>query len=299
VSLEKKRKLRVSSYADICEAAPYHDAPPAYTQQPLPSLAAKFCSSSAAGEDEYDFLRIFDIVFVIDDSGSMYGSSWRETREALAAITSICTERDSDGIDIYFLNHQDKPEFKNITSRNMVNKIFKAVRPEGSTPTGERLDHILQQYLHDLERDPTMKPVNIIVITDGELSDDVESPIIATAKKLDKLNAPAWQVGIQFFQVGKSHHADKHLKQLDDEIRKISGDPELRDIVDTVAFTDAGGAKLTDEGILKVRFGRRGVNRIQRLTQDRLYLVPSIEDGTAGQKGCIYNSRCFSRLAYR
>jgi uncharacterized protein YegL len=295
VSPEKKRKLRVSSYADICEAEPYpndDEAPPAYTQQPLPSLAANFCSSSAAGEDKYDFLRIFDTVFVIDDSSSMIGRSWRETREALEAITSICTKRDPDGIDIYFLNHQDKPKFKTIISGSTVNDIFKAVRPQGSTPTGKRLDHILQQYLHDLKKNPTMKPINIIVITDGEPSDDVESPIIATAKKLDKLNAPAWQVGIQFFQVGKSHHADKHLKQLDEEMRKISGDPELRDIVDTVAFTDAGGAKLTDEGILKVRFERRGVNRVQKLTQDRLYLVLSIEDWTASQKGCIYDSTC-------
>jgi hypothetical protein len=151
-------------------------------------------------------------VFVIDDSSSMIGSSWRETGEALAAITPICTERDPDGIDIYFLNHQDKPEFKNITSGNRVNGIFKAVRPEGSTPTGKRLNHILKQYLHDLKNIPTMKPINIIVITDGEPSDDVESPIIAAATQLDKLNAPAWQVGIQFFQVGRSHHAEKHLK---------------------------------------------------------------------------------------
>jgi hypothetical protein len=238
-------------------------------------------------------------VFVIDDSGSMDGSSWQETAEALAVITPICTERDPDGIDIYFLNHRNKPEFQNITSGSTVNDIFKAVRPRGSTPTGMRLKQILEQYLCDFKNNPTIKPVNIIVITDGVPSDDVESPIIAAATHLDALDAPASQVGIQFFQVGNSRRAKERLKQLDDGMRERSGNPRLRDIVDTVAFTDAGGAKLTDKGILKVSLGRRGVNRAQRLTQDRLYLVLSIEDWTASQKGCIYNSRCPSRLAYR
>jgi uncharacterized protein YegL len=302
VSPEKKQKLRVSSYTDICEAEPYpndDDAPPAYTRQPLPSLAAEFCSSSAAGEDKYDFLRSFDTVFVIDDSGSMDGSSWQETKEALAVITPICTERDPDGIDIYFLNHQDKPKFRNITLGSTVNDIFKAVRPQGSTPTGMRLKQILERYLYDFKNNPTIKPVNIIVITDGVPSDNVESPIIAAATHLDALDAPASQVGIQFFQVGKSRRAKEHLKQLDDGMRERSGNSGLRDIVDTVAFTGEEGAKLTDEGILKVRFRRRGVNRVQRLTQDRLFSVLLIEDWTATQKGCIYNSRCFSRLAYR
>jgi hypothetical protein len=231
-------------------------------------------------------------VIVIDDSGSMIGSSWQETEEALALITPICTKRDPDGIDMYFINHPDKPEFKNVTSRSKVNGIFKAVRPRGSTPTGKRLKQILKQYLYDFKNNATVKPINIIVITDGVPSDDVESPIIAAATQLDKLNAPAWQVGIQFFQVGRDPDAGEHLKQLDDELRKISGNSELRDIVDTVAFTEAGGAKLTDEGILKVRFERRGVNRVQKLTQDRLYLVLSIEDWIASQKGCIYNSTC-------
>jgi uncharacterized protein YegL len=257
-------------------------------------LAANFCSSSATEEDIYGFLRDFDTVFVIDDSGSMYGSSWQETAEALAVITPICTERDPDGIDIYFLNHQDKPEFKNITLRSMVDDIFEAVQPQGLTPTGKRLDQILKQYLHCFNRDPTMKPINIIVITDGVPSDDVESPIITAATHLDRLNAPAWQVGIQFFQVGRDPSAGDHLKQLDDDMREISGNSGLRDIVDTVAFTDEGGAELTKEGILKVRFGRRGVNRVQRLTQDRLFLVLSIENWTASQKDCMYNSRCSS-----
>ncbi|ENH98643.1 hypothetical protein COCC4DRAFT_45896, partial [Bipolaris maydis ATCC 48331] len=86
-------------------------------------------------------------------------------------------------------------------------------------------------------------------------SDDVESPIIQTAKKLDKLNAPAWQVGIQFFQVGQESSARKHLKQLDDGLAELAEDDNLRDIVDTVPFSGAEGEPLTAAGILKVVMG--------------------------------------------
>ena len=103
----------------------------------------------------------------------------------------------------------------------------------------------------------TTKPINIIVITDGEPSDDVEAPIIACAKKLDKLDAPAWQVGVQFFQVGKEPGAREALKQLDDGLREASGDDELRDIVDTVPFKGDDDAELTGAGIIKVGFCSR------------------------------------------
>jgi len=82
-------------------------------------------------------------------------------------------------------------------------------------------------------------------------SDDVESVIVATAKKLDKWDAQPWQIGIQFFQVGNEPGAAKHLATLDDEIENIGGG--CRDIVDTVPYAD--GYSLTADGILKTLLG--------------------------------------------
>lgn len=131
----------------------------------------------------------------------MAGSRWNETRLALETITPICTAHDADGIDIMFLNRRDSEQYHNILDISTVREIFSTVSPGGGTPTGQRLNQILRPYLRRYEANPeTVKPMNIIVITDGEPSDDVESPIIAAAKKLDKLDAPAWQIGIQFFQ---------------------------------------------------------------------------------------------------
>jgi hypothetical protein len=103
-----------------------------------------------------------------------------------------------------------------------------------------------------------VKPLNLIVITDGEPSDDVEAPLISCAKKLDKLDAPAWQIGIQFFQVGRDEGARAHLRALDDELAEIAG-MELRDMVDTVPFKGKEGEHLSADGILKVVLG--AVNR--------------------------------------
>ncbi|KAI9660623.1 MAG: hypothetical protein M1821_009975 [Bathelium mastoideum] len=233
--------------------------------EPPPSYAAATTAGptapAAAGDDDpYAFLSSFDTCLVVDDSGSMAGSRWRETSRALESITPICTSHDADGVDIFFLNHPDSPFYHNVTSSSTIKEIFSQVKPGGSTPTGQRLSHILKTYLRKYERSPNAtKPLNIIVITDGEPSDDVESPIISAAKKLDKLDAPAWQVGIQFFQVGRDPEAKKHLDQLDDELAEIAGDDELRDIVDTTSFRGEQGGELNGDGILKVVLG--SVNR--------------------------------------
>lgn len=236
---------------------PTNEPPPAYTPaaapnpQPVPSNPM-----ASTADDRYAFLSSFDTVFLIDDSGSMAGRSWRETAAALETITPICVARDADGIDIHFLNTKDSPYFSNVTSAATVREIFSSVRPYGGTPTGQRLNQLLKPYLRRYEANPeTTKPLNIIVITDGEPSDDVESPIIAAAKKLDKLDAPAWQVGIQFFQVGREPGAREHLKQLDDDLADIAGDEELRDMVDTVPFKGEGDSELTADGLLKATLG--------------------------------------------
>ena len=240
-------------------AAP-SEPPPAYeaaTAAPAPAAAVSTPAESprASADDRYSFLRSFDTVFLIDDSGSMAGRSWRETQAALSAIAPICTAHDADGIDIHFLNARDNTWYQNVTSAATVNEIFSTVRPRGGTPTGQKLNSILKPYLARCTANlDATKPLNIIVITDGEPSDDVESPIINAAKKLDKLDAPAWQVGIQFFQVGNELGAREHLKQLDDELADLAGIEDLRDMVDTVPWTHDNGGQLNADGMLKVSY---------------------------------------------
>lgn len=230
-------------------------------------------------KDELAFLSQFDTILLIDDSKSMWGSSWEEVEAALAVIAPVCTAYDEDGVDVYFLDHKsdekDAPGsagtgYRNVRSAAEVTRLFQRVgEPMGNlTLTGMRLQHILQTYMAQYEKmqssEDKVKAINIIVLTDGEPSDEPADVIRHFAKRLDKLNAAPYQVGIQFFQVGDDVRASAALKKLDDEIKK---DPktgeETRDIVDTVTFDKNSargrGATLTKEGLAKTVLG--GVSR--------------------------------------
>lgn len=208
----------------------------------------------------------------------MAGRSWREVQSALSSITPICTAHDADGVDIYFLNHRSshpaspahgRPAggYPNVSDAATVDAIFTSVRPGGMTPTGTRLNHILKAYLRHYEAavarcggDPDatdVKPVNLIMITDGVPSDDPESVILSVAQRLDRLDAPPHQVGVQFFQVGREPGAAEALRALDDDLSDLGGG--VRDMVDTVTFgAGASGASvpvLSADAILKTVLG--------------------------------------------
>lgn len=234
----------------------------------------------------------------------MAGRSWREVQSALASITPICTAHDADGIDVYFLNNRNMVSasvpisatspattasqgkaaggYTNIKDVATVNRIFTTVRPGGMTPTGTRLNHILKAYLRHYEQaieraggDPDgtdVKPINLIVITDGAASDDPESVLLSVAQKLDKLEAPPHQIGVQLFQVGNEPGAAEALRALDDDLSKLGGG--VRDMVDTVTFNSRAGSSmpvLSPEAVLKTLLGSvvRKLDRARILEDER------------------------------
>jgi hypothetical protein len=128
-----------------------------------------------------------------------------------------------------------------------------------------RLHQILRPYLQlvkaMIERraqgeEVTVKPLNIITITDGVASDDVETVIVQAARMLDSWGAEPWQLGIQLFQVGREPDAAEFLQELDDA---LSGQYNIRDMVDTVPWSGQDGATLSGDNLLKVVLG--SVNR--------------------------------------
>ncbi|KAL4742165.1 hypothetical protein BDV11DRAFT_181206 [Aspergillus similis] len=249
-------------------------SPPPYFSITPPEPAANSSSSTGATPDTaYSFLNTFDTVFLVDDSTSMRGERWREAEDAIAAIAPICTHYDADGVDIYFLNHRNRSRsssesgaaggYKNVTDAQGVREIFKSVSPSGATPIGTRLHQILTPYLRDLKRltsqgrEAELKPLNIIVITDGAFTDDAESVVISAARQLDdpSIQAVPWQVGIQFFQVGDDQQAKEYLQALDDELVRRRSYDGMRDIVDTVPWKGDRGTVLNADGILKCVLG--------------------------------------------
>ncbi|KAH6665807.1 hypothetical protein B0J14DRAFT_212335 [Halenospora varia] len=114
-------------------------------------------TGTRAGEDPYSFLSTFDTTFLIDDSGSMAGRSRREVVQALDTIAPIVTQHDSDGIDVYFMNHKStnpgapangvaSGSYTGIKRAETNTEILHRVAPYGGTPTGTRFHNILKPY---------------------------------------------------------------------------------------------------------------------------------------------------------
>lgn len=251
------------------------DPPPAYTA--TPQAPARKPTTNTTDDDKFAFLADFDTVFLIDDSFSMGGwstpsnrvSCWDEVAEVLRAVAPICTARDDDGIDVYFLNHETRTPapagkapggYYNVQDAAAVNRIFRRAEPDGFTPTGTRLEAILSVYMDRLEAAASckdVKPMNVIVITDGRPTDDPAGVLVEIASRLSGMRAPASQLGVQFFQVGRDKEAREALLELDDGLAKHAG----RDIVDAVTWDDESrgsggrGRGLTADGILKVVLG--------------------------------------------
>ncbi|KAJ7160907.1 hypothetical protein C8R46DRAFT_1105909 [Mycena filopes] len=257
-------------------------APPAYEAVPKRSwfTSAKHESSlqkpmrKQSLENALEVLRDYDTVILMDDSSSMqsFGSKksvitrWEEAGLALAALAETVQTYDEDGMDIHFLNHKGKA--LNMTSAEKVQDLFNSVTPNGQTLTGKCLDKLLKAYLtklegadidaegtpRDKETNEAIKPVNFIVITDGESTDDPKSVIVAAGVRLKAMrNLPLTQLGIQFVQVGDDSTATKALKNLDDELEKEG----IPDIVDTTPYSKLN--PLTSDGLIKVLLG--GINR--------------------------------------
>ncbi|KAG9118950.1 hypothetical protein FRC07_006266 [Ceratobasidium sp. 392] len=215
-------------------------------------------------EQENALLQLgkYDTQFLIDDSRSMMGSRWDEARDALAGLAKTALKYDNDGVEIFFLNAVDAG--KTVKTEEDVKQLFASVTQSPGTPTGKRLEHLLSAYISKLEaakhkvgtvdfETSGIKPLNLIVITDGAPSDDPKSVIVAAAHRMDASKFPLTQVGIQFIQVGNDTGASKALRDMDNGLSAMNN---VRDIVDTRPFT---GQRLTAELLITMLLG--GINR--------------------------------------
>lgn len=206
-------------------------APPTNSAAPITSA-----HTTTLRDTNFSPLSSFDIYFVVDNSGIMSARSWRETKETLKVITSICTQHQMDGIEIYFLNGDHR---QHITTPAEVENSFASVHPRSGTSIGSKLHSIVGSYLLNLEQQGknAVKPLDIIVISDGKPGDDVKSVILSAGRELDKLDALTWQLRIQFCQVGNDPEVREWYKDLDATLAyQIGRDKQVRKIVDTIPW---------------------------------------------------------------
>jgi hypothetical protein len=113
-------------------------------------------------------LTDYDIVLVVDDSGSMsrpaaagVGSQtrWEELRETVQVMIEVACCLDTDGIDVHFLN---KGTLRNVTSvKDPSLQAAFARGPQGGTPLTETVLRVCGELSGN-------KPVIMVILTDGE-----------------------------------------------------------------------------------------------------------------------------------
>ncbi|KAG8724667.1 hypothetical protein FRC09_015811 [Ceratobasidium sp. 395] len=248
---------------NMASPPPYSYSASAEMPKPIPEFEPPVVNNISSGlENALELLKEYDTVFLIDDSGSMAGSLWREAGKALEGVARVAAQYDDDGIDLHFLNCRES--MLGVTSEQQVRDLFTRLQPRGQTPTGARLDSLLRPYISSIEQayqdtgstDPSVtgiKPINFIVITDGAPTDEPEDVIVAAARRLDQGNFPLSQLGVQFVQIGNDPEAKTALEELDDD---LSGKYGIRDIVDTTPYTQGG---LNGETLIKILLG--GINK--------------------------------------
>jgi len=100
--------------------------------------------------------------------------------------------------------------------------------PVGYTPTGAKLEAVLTRIINKLEDavdTPAyglIKPMDIIVLTDGAPTDEPAPVLREAARKLNEGLHHRNAVGIQFVQIGNEERADIALQALCNEPVRVS-----------------------------------------------------------------------------
>lgn len=117
-------------------------------------------------------LEGYEIVFIVDDSGSMNTplgdisgpfdqnpTRWDELRQTVSIVVDIASVFDPDGVDIFFLNRESK---RGVKSAEELIPVF-ALPPAGPTPIARVLRHVLQEKQLEVQE----RKLLVLIATDG------------------------------------------------------------------------------------------------------------------------------------
>ncbi|KAF8346918.1 hypothetical protein F5887DRAFT_1073005 [Amanita rubescens] len=216
----------------------------------IPRMHRIYPATDSTKHTGLERLNKIKTVILVDDSSSMYDKLWPIAGNALAGVADLNAKYSSEGLDIYFINSREVGV--NLKLGDDVQRLFKSVIPQGETPTGERLQHLFDKYLPLVEdKSSVHRPIALVVITDGEPTDEPKEVIIDAARRLDQQQARQGCFGIQFVQIGDDPDATEALRELDDDLPQLYG---VRDIVDTTPY-DPSDPSFTADTLTKTLLG--------------------------------------------
>lgn len=155
----------------------------------------------------------------------MAGDPWQQSNRALAMLATTVACFNPAGIRTYFLNHvSDYPGapdvgiapggYGGLQGADAVEEMFGRVSLEGKIRFTKRINDILRPYLDRCMREGSsnVRPLDLVVVTDGRRMTDMEYALVSAARKLDLLGASPFQVGVHFLPVGDQKNANSALK---------------------------------------------------------------------------------------
>ncbi|KAL2918938.1 hypothetical protein HK105_201772 [Polyrhizophydium stewartii] len=194
-------------------------------------------------------LALFDVVFFIDDSGSMVfeedGTRIDDLKFILSKAAEVMTLFDDDGVQVRFMNSNVIGE--GIRSTDHVNELVERVRFSGMTPLGTQFKN---KVIDPIVLGPAIsgqmaKPVLTIIITDGEPTREPQETlrrVIVDAKNsLSRTKYGPGALAIQIGQVGTDMRAQHFLSALDN-------DPEVGNMIDCTSNYEMESEELSNKG---------------------------------------------------
>uniref|UniRef100_A0A0K3CPW9 VWFA domain-containing protein n=1 Tax=Rhodotorula toruloides TaxID=5286 RepID=A0A0K3CPW9_RHOTO len=208
-------------------------------------------------------LALFDVVLLVDDSGSMAfeenGSRIDDAKLIVSRVATASTLFDTDGISVFFLNSPVVGQA--VTNEQQAQALVSSVQFSGLTPLGTALN---QKILQPLVIQPAYsnalrKPVLIILITDGEPSSEprtaLSHSILGAKQALSQTRYGPDALSVQLAQVGDDRKAREFLDEVDRD-REVGG---LVDVTGTYEWESEQVLRLSGEmWLVKLLLG--GIN---------------------------------------
>eukprot|EP00756_Hemistasia_phaeocysticola_P021980 Hpha_TRINITY_DN15804_c2_g3::TRINITY_DN15804_c2_g3_i1::g.190069::m.190069 len=168
-----------------------------------------------AQSEDLKVLAMYDIVFLVDDSGSMNRvevtagvkqSRWQELRDTVGAMIEFASYFDDDGTDIYFLNRAGVEGVTDPKDERL-ERVF-AAHPSGTTPLTRRFREVVQSHSGS-------KPLLVMLATDGEPDDGASSFMLEARRLLSGSDGKDVRLGV--LACTQDERAVHWLNQLDDD----------------------------------------------------------------------------------
>lgn len=206
---------------------------------PKPSQLFNSGISKVLNKQELALLSNYEIVIVIDKSGSMNEtdcpgglSRWEWCREQLLSFTSQTSSVFRNGITVALFSSGFQV-FRSV-GFSVVPDIFSKNMPSGGTYMAKPLSQILDEYFGRRDGSPSStRKLLIQVISDGEPSDKGDL-IAAISRASRRMNRPD-EVRINFLQIGNERDGMEALNKLD--TRLVGDEGAQFDIVSVEPFS--------------------------------------------------------------